>query len=550
LANKLYRTETKGKRMHGLTIKQLIISFAICFGGLTLFQSALMFYQANEIDNRIHHNSEVILPIIKKTLAAKLAVVQVQQWLTDISATRAQDGLDDGFKEASAAASEFRELIAALIKLNPAQENDYKQILPVFEAYVVTGEKMAKAYIEGGPGKGNKIMAEFDSNAAAISDHISQLTEKLELIEEKEISKELGTASTTKISVVVISGAYAMLLFWLLYLSYHYIINPARYLKDELTKIASGDFTAKVKVRRNDEIGDISKATADIIRELGKLLKTITGTGMQVSAHSHALLYLIDDNDNYLNDQNNQTQKIVTSIEHLASAANEVELRSEEATSSSTLVRDQAKEGERIIAESLTSTLALAKELDHAGNVINELASSSVNINQVMSVIQSIAEQTNLLALNAAIEAARAGEQGRGFAVVADEVRSLAQKTQESASQIEEMVETLQKRAKEAVKIIAHNKEQAQNNAASSEKASHSMHAIFESIAKIDDINHQINQAASNQTRISQDVEQNIHAISALGGKFHQNAVRTHRFSQKLSQEAKRFSETSNSFNI
>ncbi|MCP5206909.1 MAG: methyl-accepting chemotaxis protein [Hahellaceae bacterium] len=536
--------------MHGLTIKQLIIIFAICFGGLTLFQSALMFYQANEIDKRIHHNSEVILPIIKTTLAAKLAVVQVQQWLTDISATRAQDGLDDGFKEASAAASEFREHIAQLIKLNPAQSDDYKKIMPIFETYVVTGEKMAKAYITDGPAQGNKVMAEFDSAAAAISAQISLLTDKLEVIETKETSKELSTASTTKTSVIVITGAYAMLLFWLLYLSYHYIINPARYLRDELTRIARGDFTAQVKIRRNDEIGDISKATANIIRELGKLLRTITGTGMQVSAHSHALLYLVDDNDRYLNDQNNQTQKIVTSIEHLAAAANEVEMRSDEATASSSLVRDQAKEGERIIAESLTSTLALAKELDHAGNVIEQLASSSVNINQVMSVIQSIAEQTNLLALNAAIEAARAGEQGRGFAVVADEVRSLAQKTQESASQIEEMVDTLQKRAQEAVKIINHNKEQAQNNAKSGEKANHAMHVIFESIAKIDDINHQINQAATNQTSISQDVEHNIHAISALGDKFHQNAARTHRFSEKLSLEAKRFSEISNSFNI
>ncbi len=536
--------------MHGLTIKQLIIIFAICFGGLTLFQSALMFYQANEIDKRIHHNSEVILPIIKTTLAAKLAVVQVQQWLTDISATRGQDGLDDGFKEASAAASEFREHIAQLIKLNPAQSDDYKKIMPIFEAYVVTGEKMAKAYITDGPAQGNKVMAEFDSAAAAISAQISLLTDKLEVIETKETSKELSTASTTKTSVIIITCAYAMLLFWLLYLSYHYIINPARYLRDELTKIAGGDFTAQVKIRRNDEIGDISKATADIIRELGKLLSTITGTGMQVSAHSHALLYVIDDNDRYLNDQNSQTQKIVTSIEHLAAAANEVEMRSNEATASSTSVRDQAKEGERIIAQSLTSTLALAKELEHAGNVIEELASSSVNINQVMSVIQSIAEQTNLLALNAAIEAARAGEQGRGFAVVADEVRSLAQKTQESASQIEEMVDTLQKRAKEAVKIINHNKEQAQNNANSGEKANQAMHAIFESIAKIDDINHQIYQSATNQTSISQDVEDNIHAISALGDKFHQNAARTHRFSEKLSLEAKRFSDISNSFNI
>lgn len=536
--------------MKSLSIKQLIILFAICFGGLTLIQSGLMLYQSTKVDERIHYNNDVILPVIKKTLEAKLAVTQVQQWLTDISATRGQDGLNDGFAQAGAAAREFRQLITQLKSLNSKQNKDYDDILPIFEAYLSTGESMAKKYIAGGPAEGNKMMPDFDAKAEALAARLTVLTEVLSTLEAQATASELDVASNSKTNVVVISLGYAALLFWLLYLSYHYIINPARYLKEELTKIAKGDFTAQIKVRRDDEIGAISKATQQIVQELGRLLKTITGTGMQVSAYSHALLYLVDDNDSFLNDQNIQTHKIVSSIEHLAAAASEVEMRSDEATSSSSQVRNQAKEGERVIAASLSSTLSLTKELEHAGNVINELASSSQSINQVMSVIQSIAEQTNLLALNAAIEAARAGDQGRGFAVVADEVRSLAQKTQQSASQIEEMVITLQKRAAEAVKIIVHNKEQAQTNAQAGQQASQAMHAIFQSIAKIDDINHQINTAASNQTKITQDVEHNIHAISELSDKFHDNAVRTHRFSERVSQEAKRFSELSSSFNV
>ncbi len=453
--------------MKSLSIKQLVVLFAVMFGGMNLAQSLIMLSQANARPD--------------------------QSWLSELQ--------------------------------------------PAINTHLQNSQQMARAYANGNTEEGKRLQTAVETSHAAVTAAL------------KHTRAQDGDTSIT-VYVIIFALGYASLLVYLLYIVFRFVINPAAYLQAQLNKIAKGDFSAHIEIRRQDELGDIAAAVQSIVNELGSNLRRITCAGMQVSAYAHALLYLIDDNEQSLQSQQNETQRIVDTISHLGETAATVEARSVKASSSSGDVRVQARAGEAIIKTSVDNTLKLTGELDKANHVIHELANSAGEINQVIAVIESIAEQTNLLALNAAIEAARAGDHGRGFAVVADEVRTLAQKTQKSTLEINQMVTSLQQLAAEAVAIISVNQNQAKENASISHEANASMHSIFEAIAKIDELNKLISTAASEQKNATTEVEVNVQTIAELSQRFRSTSERTQRFSEKLSQEARNFSRLSANFNM
>ncbi len=536
--------------MKSLRISHLLLIFAVLLGVLVILQSYLMLKQANKLSSDLSYTAQELIPSIQKTGELKTLVINVQQWYTDISATRALDGLDDGFEEAEKSANQFRQTLKDLIRINPDHKEIYQKLLPVFEEYVDVGHEMAQRYIDGGPDKGNPFMAVFDASAVKINDAVDGMLMQLERDIHQDLESELKEVSNNRLLIIIFAGSFTVLLLILLTAGHFRIVVPSRYLAQELTIIAAGDFSRTVKSSNNDEFGEIAVAADKIVTQLGNSLRDITSAGMQVSAYAHALTYVIEEVHQNVEKQAKGTDMVVVSMGELAQLGQTVVIESAQAAEVSAEVQAEAKKGDELLENSLSASMQLAERMSQAKETVNELAQSSNKINEIMSVIQGIAEQTNLLALNAAIEAARAGEQGRGFAVVADEVRTLASRTQESAMQISSMIQNLQTKANETVQLITENQSQASDNAELSQKAIEALRYIFDAIDNLNQLNGNIIHASEAQAEKYQEVEAVITEAKEITDRFSFNSKQSERFGSALSEHARAFSERATRLNI
>ncbi|WP_372239942.1 MULTISPECIES: methyl-accepting chemotaxis protein [Pseudomonas] len=237
-------------------------------------------------------------------------------------------------------------------------------------------------------------------------------------------------------------------------------------------------------------------------------------------------------------------------MNEMSATAQEVAHSAAAAVGSAQSVNDETVSGRALVESQVGSIQRLAGEIDQSVGVINKLASDSASISQVLDVIKGIAEQTNLLALNAAIEAARAGEQGRGFAVVADEVRNLAKRTQQSTEEIESMIAKLQSGVGAAVKAMSASHKMADTTVNESGKVQQALENILGAVGMIVDQNQQIATAAEEQTAVAQDIDQNIVEISQAGERTAEGASQTEQASRELSGLVARLKQLIGAFRV
>ena len=317
------------------------------------------------------------------------------------------------------------------------------------------------------------------------------------------------------------------------------ILIPIKNLSTIMNRArAEQDLTIRASIDGKDEISVMASNFNNMLHEFEVLLKEILSSSTQLSSASEELTMITKDTDDQTQRQNMETDQVATAITEMTSTVLEVARHASEAADATRSAETSAKEGMEVVSENGQHIKALADEVSSAAAVINELSVDSEHIGTVLNVIREIAEQTNLLALNAAIEAARAGEQGRGFAVVADEVRTLAQRSQSSTAEIEQIVVRLQSSASKAVEVMNAGKERADSGVERASAVGSSLTSITDAISAINDMNLQIATAAEEQASVSEEIDRNVINISDIAKDTANNSQQTTSTANSLSSLA------------
>ncbi len=277
-----------------------------------------------------------------------------------------------------------------------------------------------------------------------------------------------------------------------------------------------GDLTRRLKVRGKDEIAALSEAFNNFVEKVQNMVRQVAGSTSQLAAAAEEMSLVTNETSSGVQRQRSETEQVATAMNEMTATVQEVANHAESAAEAAVQADNQAKEGGEVVQGTITAIERLADEVEKAAGVIHRLEQDSDEIGSVLEVIRGIAEQTNLLALNAAIEAARAGEQGRGFAVVADEVRSLASRTQASTEEIQQMIERLQSGARDAVNVMEEGRSMAKNSVEQAAHAGESLHSITTAVNEITTMNTQIAEAARQQEQVAEEINQNVSNISLV----------------------------------
>lgn len=311
------------------------------------------------------------------------------------------------------------------------------------------------------------------------------------------------------------------------YITVSRITKPLSEVNRVLNIVASGDMTQRLDDTAKDEFGELSRSCNTLISSLRELITGIISRSTQLAAASEETSTITTESSQAIKNQQAQVEQAATATTEMSSTSHGVSNSAHQALQE---IKNADKEAERVkgISHENKHTIEqLAREVDEASRVINKLHQDSASIGSILDVIRGIAEQTNLLALNAAIEAARAGEQGRGFAVVADEVRSLASKTQESTQEIQAMIESLQAGAEEAVGAMSKGKQQAESCVNQSDLANEALNSITAAVSQAHDVSEEIANAANEQQQVAQEISERLESIVTIAEQTAEGASQT-----------------------
>jgi methyl-accepting chemotaxis protein len=330
------------------------------------------------------------------------------------------------------------------------------------------------------------------------------------------------------------------------------VLQPVAEVTRSLSSIADGggDLTRRLSTESRDEVAALAHNFNRVLEHISHIIRNVVNVNEKVRQNVSTMSHATESTVTSTSQQLREIELVATAVEELSASANEIARHAGDTAERTNATSILAEQGNEIVNTSLENVNRLTIQIESTAQKIQVLKNNSVNIGSVMEVIRTIAEQTNLLALNAAIEAARAGEQGRGFAVVADEVRSLAQKTRSSTEEIESIIVQLQRAADEAHQAMNTSTAAARDTIDTASKVGGALDKIRSNISVINDMNHQIATASHQQSSVANEVSKNVTAIHALSEKVSANAQIVNTSGNQLSQESAELQKELNSFKL
>ncbi|KTC17407.1 chemotaxis protein [Pseudomonas marginalis ICMP 11289] len=338
---------------------------------------------------------------------------------------------------------------------------------------------------------------------------VKMLTTSNEMIERQNKSRD--AESDHAVMMIIAATALALLLSVLAaWIITRQITTPLQETLEVVERVAAGDLSRNLNVNRKDELGKLQSTIQRMTVSLRELVGGIRDGVTQIASAAEELSAVTEQTSAGVNNQKVETDQVATAMHEMTATVQEVARNAEEASEAAVAADQQAREGERVVNEAIVQIERLASAVGNSSEAMGTLKQESDKIGSVLDVIKSVAQQTNLLALNAAIEAARAGEAGRGFAVVADEVRSLAQRTQKSTEEIEALIVSLQSGTQQAASVMDSSRELSASSVDLTRRAGGSLENITKTVSAIQSMNQQIAAAAEQQSATAEEINRSI----------------------------------------
>ena len=517
-----------------LTIPLLILAALLALSGL------FAFWALTTVEKRLHRVASELLPQSSVVLEADRDLYQALSAERAIIAGVNSAGLDaelsDNLQQASDRIARYGE--ATDSAQGKALVAEFTRAFATWKATAMDNVRLARS---GAAAQASNISygrgyEEF-SRARDLIDQMTGLINQQVDVEEVEAATDVG-ASHARVTTVLTVGGIVCLLMIVFFPGL--ITNPLRELLQRIRDIADGegDLTQRVAVHSNDELGQLSRAVNAFLEQLQTLIRQVAESTLQVASAAEEMSAIASGQEKLVNEQYMAVDQVSTAATEMSAAIHEV---ADNAHSTADAAREADRQGHAaadVVSATMSDLRRLAADVEEAAGVINNLEQDTDKIGGVLSVIEGIAEQTNLLALNAAIEAARAGEQGRGFAVVADEVRALAARTQDSTRDIQQMIQKLQSGTGQAVAVMQRGAELAGQSVEKAGATETSLNETSASVMRINDMAAQIAAACEEQSQTTEDIARNISGIRDLSNQAAQSSQESRDASNALARLA------------
>ncbi|MGK4340017.1 methyl-accepting chemotaxis protein [Ectopseudomonas oleovorans] len=463
--------------------------------------------------------------------------IQVQEWKNVLLRGQDSANLQRYWGQFEAQERKVQDILGQLTQVaaaDPALKTQVERLRSEHQALGGNYRKGRDAFVAAGADAkaGDEAVKGIDR---AASEQMTALVKQLRQNSLSQAEQINASAARTILSGTVVMLAAALVIaVFSLWLVNRNLIIPIRQLIGHVDQLSQGRFGQRVESTRQDELGLLARAANTLRDFLASTSERLHQSTQNLDSASNELNAIASRMTEGVSEQFERTDQVATAMHEMSATAQEVARHAADAAHAANDADDSARQGSTVMQSTIATITDIRGEIANTAEVIRRLESDSGRIGKVLEVIRGIAEQTNLLALNAAIEAARAGEQGRGFAVVADEVRHLAQRTAESTAEINQIIDTVQSGALNAVRAIESGQQRSEQGVTQVIEAGAMLQRITEAVEAIRDMNQQIATAAEEQTSVAEDISRNLTELTAIASANQDNVERTQKASRNL----------------
>jgi len=501
-------------------------------------------------DQRLEQIQGVNYPVLEKVGAIWVDLFSARSSMQSAISDSEADLIDKAVEHQS----KINQRLNDIAKLAPQYKSKTDQLVLELERYITTAKGLTLGMLDGAMSlndlqvNAKKMHKEYDtftSNLVAFRDQANQdFVARLDYAKkESALSLTTGMIIAAIIIVVIFTGAY--------FIANTVTSNLFKIIKElEGMATGKGDLTIRLETKAQDEIGTLVNRFNGFTTHLQLMIKVLANLALGVTESTEKVREIADHTRQGIESQQGEIQQVATAITQMAQTSNEVTNNAAQVLDATDQANSESNSSQQILQQNIQGISLLASNIENAQSVIQALANEVEQIATASQDIGNIAEQTNLLALNAAIEAARAGEQGRGFAVVADEVRTLAGRTAESTAEIGDIVKRLLENTTQAVEVMEQSKNQAEGAVSQSKDTGESLQKILSSIGTINEMNQLVSNSAKEQSNVAEEVSQNIVRINSFSEQTVDNAQSTAQATQKLSEQAEQLKSIVNEFKV